>query len=91
MTQGAVDPGFPFRAHQAPRPPSRTNNAQASAILRTAPALHLARNGKEELEMKTKEATNQRRANGQRRGRLWPPRREGAQEIKKALGVGVSL
>jgi hypothetical protein len=41
--------------------------------------------------MKTKEATNQRRANGQRRGRLWPPRREGAQEIKKALGVGVSL
>ena len=29
-----------FRAHRAPRPRSRTNSAQASAIMKTAPALH---------------------------------------------------
>jgi hypothetical protein len=53
-------------------------------------SLHIARKGKDELEMNTKETETP--ANGQRRhGPPWlSSRREGAQKEKKALGVGVS-
>jgi hypothetical protein len=37
---------------------------QASAIMKKAPALHLARKGKDELEMKTKESTHEPHAKG---------------------------
>ena len=59
--------------------------------MKTAPALHLARKGKDELEMKTKETTLEPGRTGSADARPWPPlRREAAQKEKKALGVGVS-
>ena len=38
MARGSVDRGVPFSRSSGPRPLSGTNNARASAILKTAPA-----------------------------------------------------
>jgi hypothetical protein len=70
----------------APRPPSRTNDAQASAILKTAPALHLVRKTLEDLEMKTKETTLKPWRTGSQRGPVASFSAEGAQEKNGAGG-----
>jgi hypothetical protein len=65
------------------------NGAQASAILKMAPALHLARKGQRNSNCRPRKHTNPCE-----RASPAPPqppsRREGAQNKKKALGVGVT-
>ena len=81
--------GFPFRAHRLRgrrvgqiRPSVRDLKNGAS------PSPDLKRQGRTRNEDHETERTH---ANRERRRRPWPPsRREAAQEIKKALGVGAS-
>ena len=58
LTRGSVDPSFPFRMNEAPRPPgSDGNGAQASAIRKGASPSPRSKRP-EELKMKTKESTH---------------------------------
>ena len=53
-------PGSLLALNEAPRPAGRTKSARASAILKTAPALHLLQRA-EDPEMKTEGTINQGR------------------------------
>ena len=83
-------PGFPFRALAARGRQVGQRRARASAIMKRRQPLPLSkRQGRTRNE--TKETTPKPMRTGGAHAAPWPRlRREGAQEIKKALGVGVS-
>jgi hypothetical protein len=88
-------PGFPSRAHQAPRPAGRAERAPTrltktrSAILKTAPALHLLERA-EAPEMKTKRNDTGRTSSAYRCPVAAFKRESAPKRKKKAMGVGVT-